>query len=149
MKIRSVILAAGQGTRMNSQLPKVLHPLLGKPMLQYALDVVNETTRDLPVVVLGHGAETIRRVFAGQANFVIQEPQLGTGHAVQQAETLLTGQTDLVLVTYGDMPLFTAQTIDGIVQAQMAHRGPVTMLSMFAEDARGFGRVVRDVARLG
>ena len=101
MKIRSVILAAGQGTRMKSQLPKVLHPLLGKPMLQYALDVVQGTTQDMPVVVLGHGAERIRQAFAGQADFVIQEPQLGTGHALQQAEALLAGQADLVLVTYG------------------------------------------------
>ena len=144
MKIRSVILAAGQGTRMKSQLPKVLHPLLGKPMLQYALEVVKGMTQDLPVVVLGHGAEPIRQAFAGQAEFVIQEPQLGTGHAVQQAEALLAGQTDLVLVTYGDMPLFTPKTIERIVQAQISHTGPVTMLSMFAEDARGFGRVVRD-----
>lgn len=144
MKIRSVILAAGQGTRMKSQLPKVLHPLLGKPMLQYALDVVKGATQDLPVVVLGHAAETIRQAFTGQADFVIQEPQLGTGHAVQQAEALLAGQADLVLVTYGDMPLFTPQTIDTLVQAQRANSGPVTMLSMFAEDARGFGRVVRD-----
>jgi bifunctional UDP-N-acetylglucosamine pyrophosphorylase/glucosamine-1-phosphate N-acetyltransferase len=144
MKIRSLILAAGQGTRMKSQLPKVLHPLLGKPMLQYALDVVKGTTQDLPVVVLGHEAEAIRRVFAGQAEFVIQQPQLGTGHAAQQAEALLAGRADLVLVTYGDMPLFTAQTIESIVQAQIAHTGPVTMLSMFAENARGFGRVVRD-----
>jgi bifunctional UDP-N-acetylglucosamine pyrophosphorylase/glucosamine-1-phosphate N-acetyltransferase len=144
MKIRSVILAAGQGTRMKSQLPKVLHPLLGKPVLQYALDVVQGTTRDIPVVVLGHGADTIRQTFAGQADFVIQEPQLGTGHAVQQAEGLLAGQADLVLVTYGDMPLLTAQTINCVVQAQKTHAGPVTMLTMIAEDARGFGRVVRD-----
>jgi bifunctional UDP-N-acetylglucosamine pyrophosphorylase/glucosamine-1-phosphate N-acetyltransferase len=144
MKIRPVILAAGQGTRMKSQLPKVLHPLLGKPMLQYALDVVQGTTQDLPVVVLGHGAESIRQVFAGKADFVIQEPQLGTGHALQQAEALIAGQADLVLATYGDMPLFTTQTIDKLVQAQKNHAGPVTMLTMFAEDARGFGRVVRD-----
>jgi bifunctional UDP-N-acetylglucosamine pyrophosphorylase/glucosamine-1-phosphate N-acetyltransferase len=144
MKIRSVILAAGQGTRMRSQIPKVLHPLLGKPMLQYALDVVQGATQAMPVVVLGYGAETIRQAFAGKAEFVIQEPQLGTGHAVQQAEALLAGQADLVLVTYGDMPLFTTQTIDRIVQAQQTHAGPVTMLTMFAEDARGFGRIVRD-----
>jgi len=144
MKIRSVILAAGQGTRMRSQLPKVLHPLLGKPMLQYALDVVRSSTQDLPVVVLGHGADQVRRTFADQAEFVIQEPQLGTGHAVQQAEACLIGQADLALVTYGDMPLFTTQTIERIVQAQKAHNGPVTMLTMFAQDARGFGRIVRD-----
>ena len=144
MKIGSVILAAGQGTRMRSQLPKVLHPLLGKPMLQYAIDVVRETTQALPVVVLGHEAEAVRQAFSGQAEFVKQEPQLGTGHALLQAERLLAGQADLVLVTYGDMPLFTAQTIDQIIQSQKKHSGPVTVLTMFAEQARGFGRIMRD-----
>jgi bifunctional UDP-N-acetylglucosamine pyrophosphorylase/glucosamine-1-phosphate N-acetyltransferase len=144
MKIRSVILAAGQGTRMHSQTPKVLHPLLGKPMLQYMLDVVQGTTHTMPVVVLGHGAETIGQAFAGKADFVIQEPQLGTGHAVQQAEALLAGQADLVVVAYGDMPLFTPQTLSHMIQAQQTHAGPVTMLTMFAEDARGFGRIIRD-----
>lgn len=144
MEIKALILAAGQGTRMRSTLPKVLHPLLGRPMLQYVLDSARQVTGSQPVVVIGHGAQAIQQAFEGQAYFVLQEPQRGTGHAVQQAEPLLRGQSDLLLVTYGDMPLLTAYTLEHIVQAQQAHDGPLTMLTLIADDPRGFGRVVRD-----
>jgi bifunctional UDP-N-acetylglucosamine pyrophosphorylase/glucosamine-1-phosphate N-acetyltransferase len=143
MNICSIILAAGQGTRMKSALPKVLHPLLGRPMLQYALDTAAELSPTQPVVVVGHGASKIQEVFNGKARFVLQEPQLGTGHAVQQAEALLRGQVDLVLVTYADMPLLTAQTLQSIVQAHQAHTGPLTMLTALVDDPRGFGRILR------
>jgi bifunctional UDP-N-acetylglucosamine pyrophosphorylase / glucosamine-1-phosphate N-acetyltransferase len=143
MRIGAVILAAGQGTRMRSNLPKVLHPLLGKPMLKYVLDAACQVTGAQPVVVVGHGGDEVRRVFQSQAQFVVQEPQLGTGHAVQQAEALLRDQLDLVLVTYGDMPLLTVETLQRVVDAQMAHGGPMTMLTLLADDPRGFGRVVR------
>lgn len=146
MKVRAVILAAGQGTRMHSKLPKVLHPLLGKPMLQYAFDAVRQEGNPKPVVVVGHGAEEIRRAFPDQAVFVMQEPQLGTAHAVQQAEPVLKGQADFLLVTYGDMPLLTKSTLDRIVQAHQTHTGPITMLTMIGQDPRGFGRVLRDEA---
>jgi len=144
MRIRAVILAAGQGTRMRSNLPKVLHPLVGRPMLQYAIEAVQRDPQAKPVIVVGHGAEQIRHSFRDQVEFVSQEPQLGTAHAVQQAEPLLKGEADLVLVTYGDMPLLTAETIDRVVQAQMTHSGPITMLTMIGQDPRGFGRVVRN-----
>ncbi len=143
MNICSIILAAGQGTRMKSALPKVLHPLLGRPMLQYALDTAAELSHTQPVVVVGHGAPKIQEVFNGKARFVLQEPQLGTGHAVQQAEALLRGQADLVLVTYADMPLLTAQTLQRIVQAHQVHTGPLTMLTALVDDPRGFGRILR------
>ncbi|OQY91494.1 MAG: UDP-N-acetylglucosamine diphosphorylase/glucosamine-1-phosphate N-acetyltransferase [Anaerolineae bacterium UTCFX2] len=144
MIVRTVILAAGQGTRMRSKLPKVLHPLLGKPMLHYAIDAVQREMDAKPVVVVGHGAQEIQRAFADQALFVIQDPLLGTGHAVQQAEPVLKGQAEAVLVTYGDMPLLTRRTIDCIIAAHAAHTGPITMLTMIEEDPRGFGRVLRD-----
>ena len=143
MKIGAVILAAGQGTRMQSNLPKVLHPLLGKPMLQYVLEAAWQITGSPPVVVIGHGGDEVRQTFEGRAQFVLQEPQLGTGHAVQQAESLLRDQLDLVLVTYGDMPLLTAETLQRVVATQQAHSGPMTMLTLMADDPRGFGRVVR------
>jgi bifunctional UDP-N-acetylglucosamine pyrophosphorylase/glucosamine-1-phosphate N-acetyltransferase len=146
MKTTAVILAAGQGTRMRSKLPKVLHPILGRPMLQLALEAVRQVTDELPVVIIGHGAEEIRRLFQDQARFVVQEPQLGTGHAVQQAQQLLGGQTDLVLVTTADMPLLTSATLNTLVEAQSNHSGPISMLTLEADDARGFGRVVRNDA---
>jgi bifunctional UDP-N-acetylglucosamine pyrophosphorylase/glucosamine-1-phosphate N-acetyltransferase len=143
MNIRSIILAAGQGTRMKSTIPKVLHPLLGRPMLQYALDAAAAVSQAQPVVVVGHGAQQIEQAFSGKARFVLQEPQLGTGHAVQQAEALLRDEADLVLVTYADMPLLTAETLQRVVQAQQENSGPLTMLTQLADDPRGFGRILR------
>lgn len=145
MKVQSVILAAGQGTRMCSNLPKVLHPLLGRPLLTYSIDVARRATGASPVVIVGHGADQVVSTFDGQACFARQEPQLGTGHAVQQAEAMLDGQAELILVTYGDMPLLTAETLSMAIEAQQVHSGPLTMLTMLADDPRGFGRIVRNV----
>jgi bifunctional UDP-N-acetylglucosamine pyrophosphorylase/glucosamine-1-phosphate N-acetyltransferase len=144
MKIASVILAAGQGTRMRSALPKVLHPLLGRPMIHYALDAAAAVAGSRPVVVVGYEAEAIRQALGDAALFVVQEPQLGTGHAVLQAESLLREAADLVLVTYADMPLLTEATLTSLVEAQKTNSGPITMLSGYSDDPRGFGRVVRD-----
>jgi bifunctional UDP-N-acetylglucosamine pyrophosphorylase / glucosamine-1-phosphate N-acetyltransferase len=82
MKVSSVILAAGKSTRMRSSLPKVLHLLSGRPMIQYALDAVAGISDDLPVVVVGHASETVRQTVGAAARFAVQEQQLGTGHAV-------------------------------------------------------------------
>lgn len=144
MKVSAILLAAGYGTRMRSALPKVLHPLLGRPMVQFALEAATRVTGNKPVVVVGHGAEQVRSALGDTADFVLQEPQLGTGHAVQQVEPVLRGKSDLVLVTYADMPLLSAETMEKIVQAQRSHTGPVTMLTLVAEDPRGFGRILRD-----
>ncbi len=146
MKTTAVILAAGHGTRMRSKLPKVLHPILGRPMLQYALDAVQPVVNDPPVVIIGHGAQEIQATFLERARFVLQEPQLGTGHAVQQAQDLLAGQTDQVLVTTADMPLLTSDTVKALLDAQIGHNGPITMLTLEVDDPRGFGRIVRDQA---
>src|SRR5215218_8779500 len=105
MKITAVLLAAGQGTRMKSDLPKVLHPLCGKPMLWHVLEALKLATTEKPVVIVGHGAEAVQHYVDGAADCVLQEPQLGTGHAAMQAEDMLKGKTDLVIVTYADMPL--------------------------------------------
>lgn len=144
MKLSAVILAAGQGTRMKSSLPKVLHPLLGKPMACYALEAVRQVTHSTPVMVIGHQAEQVRQGLGDQADYVLQEPQLGTGHAVMQAEPLLAGKSDLVLVTYADMPLLTAQTLTRLVEMAQAHASPLSMLTMTASEPRGFGRILRD-----
>jgi bifunctional UDP-N-acetylglucosamine pyrophosphorylase/glucosamine-1-phosphate N-acetyltransferase len=128
---------------MNSTLPKVLHPLLGRPMLGYALEAVQACVSAPPVVVIGHGAEAVQDAFANEAVFAHQEEQLGTGHAVHQAEGFLQGKADLVLVTAGDMPLLRAATFQKMIAAQQAHPGPMTMLTMVSQQARGFGRVIR------
>jgi bifunctional UDP-N-acetylglucosamine pyrophosphorylase/glucosamine-1-phosphate N-acetyltransferase len=143
MQSKAVVLAAGQGTRMRSELPKVLHSLLGHPLAWYALEAARQATQAQPVMVIGHAGEAVRQVFGASADYVVQEPQLGTGHALMQAESLLRGQADLVLVTYADMPLVTAETLSTLVIKQQAHTGPITMLTVVADDPRGFGRVIR------
>jgi bifunctional UDP-N-acetylglucosamine pyrophosphorylase/glucosamine-1-phosphate N-acetyltransferase len=144
MDVRAVILAAGQGTRMKSSLPKVLHPILGKALVWYSVETAHQVTGTNPVLIIGHGAEKVRQAVGDEAEFVIQEEQLGTGHAVRQAEALLKGQSDLVVVTYGDMPAVKTSTIQQMIQTQLQHRGPITMLTVVVDDPRGFGRVVRD-----
>ena len=117
MKIAAVLLAAGQGTRMHSALPKTLHPLLGRPMAQHALEAAAQACGQKPVVVVGYGAPQVMQTLGETADYVTQEPQLGTGHAVQQAERLLAGQADLVVVTFADMPLLRAETLQRIIEA--------------------------------
>jgi bifunctional UDP-N-acetylglucosamine pyrophosphorylase/glucosamine-1-phosphate N-acetyltransferase len=123
MKTTAVVLAAGQGTRMHSYLPKVLHPLLGRPLASYSLDAARQATGEQPVAVIGHGADQVRQALGDSAEFVLQEEQLGTAHAVGQAESLLRDVADLVLVTAADMPLLTSQTLEKLIRAQQTHPG--------------------------
>jgi bifunctional UDP-N-acetylglucosamine pyrophosphorylase/glucosamine-1-phosphate N-acetyltransferase len=143
METSAVLLAAGQGTRMKSALPKVLHPLLGRPLIFYGLETLQAATGNKPVVVIGHAAQAIRQAVGDLAEFALQEPQLGTGHAVQQAQALLQGKTSQVLVITADMPLLTAKTLQRMILAQEKNTGPITMLTLIAEDPHGFGRIVR------
>jgi bifunctional UDP-N-acetylglucosamine pyrophosphorylase/glucosamine-1-phosphate N-acetyltransferase len=144
MKITAIILAAGQGTRMKSDLPKVLHPVCGVPMIAHSLAAVKAASNAVPVVIIGFGAEAVREFLGKKARCVVQDPQLGTGHAVQQAETALRGKTDLVLVTYADMPLLQPETLKRLVATQKANKGPLSLLTVYADDPRGFGRVIRN-----
>jgi bifunctional UDP-N-acetylglucosamine pyrophosphorylase / glucosamine-1-phosphate N-acetyltransferase len=143
MKVTAVLLAAGQGTRMKSDLPKVLHPLCGMPMLWHVLEALKSATTEKPVVVVGHGAEEVTKYLGDAADCVLQEPQLGTGHAAIQAEPLLKGRTDYVIVTYADMPLLRGDTFKQLVETQRLNTGPLTLLTVIADDPRGFGRIVR------
>jgi bifunctional UDP-N-acetylglucosamine pyrophosphorylase/glucosamine-1-phosphate N-acetyltransferase len=143
MKVTAVLLAAGQGTRMKSDLPKMLHPVCGEPMVFHALHAAKEASDGQPVLVIGHGADAVQRAVGDSARCVGQEQQLGTGHAVLQAESLLRGESDLVLVTYGDMPLMRGETLRRLVEKQKSGKGPMTLLTVIADDPRGFGRIVR------
>lgn len=143
MKVTAVLLAAGQGTRMKSSLPKVLHPLCGKPMLWHVLEALKEAATEKPVVVVGHGAEEVTKYLGDSAQTVLQEPQLGTGHAAMQAESLLRDATDYVIVTYADMPLLRGETFKRLVETQRLNPGPLSLLTVIADDPRGFGRIVR------
>jgi len=143
MKVTTVLLAAGQGTRMKSEVPKVLHPLCGKPMLWHVLEALKSAATEKPVVVVGHGADAVQKYLADSADCVLQEPQLGTGHAAIQAEPLLKGKTDYVIVTYADMPLLRGETFKRLVETQRINTGPLSLLTVIADDPRGFGRIVR------
>lgn len=140
----AVILAAGQGKRMQSDLPKVLHKVCGLPMVAYSIMSAQAATRTKPVVIVGHKAELVMNYLGDKADYAIQEKQLGTGHAVQQAEKLLRNKYDYVLVLSADMPLLTQATLTQLLMAQMAHSGPITMLTVISDNPRGFGRVIRN-----
>jgi bifunctional UDP-N-acetylglucosamine pyrophosphorylase/glucosamine-1-phosphate N-acetyltransferase len=144
MKVTAVLLAAGQGTRMKSDFPKVLHSLCGKPMLWHVLEALKSVTTEKPVVIVGHGAEEVKNYVGTSAECVLQEPQLGTGHATLQAESLLKGKTDYLVVTYADMPLLRGETFRRLVETQRHNPGPFSILTVIADDPRGFGRIVRN-----
>jgi bifunctional UDP-N-acetylglucosamine pyrophosphorylase/glucosamine-1-phosphate N-acetyltransferase len=144
MKVATLLLAAGKGTRMKSKLLKVLHPLAGKPMLWHPIQQVQKISDQKPVVIVGYQADKVKETLGDLAEYAVQEEQLGTGHAVMQAQPLLAGKSDQVLVLFGDMPLVTAETLSALVEKQAQNPGPVSMLTVIADDPRGFGRIVRN-----
>ena len=147
MTIASVILAAGLGKRMRSNLPKTLHPLLGKPIVFLALDAVLPYVDLAPVLVTGFGGEQVReelaRAYGSAVTFALQAEQLGTGHAVRSAEDQLRGKADMLLVTFGDMPMLRPETIERLIQIHRETGSTLTMTSVIGDLPRGFGRVVR------
>ncbi|MBP0611271.1 MULTISPECIES: bifunctional UDP-N-acetylglucosamine diphosphorylase/glucosamine-1-phosphate N-acetyltransferase GlmU [Burkholderia] len=139
-----VILAAGTGKRMRSALPKVLHPLAGRPLLSHVIDTARTLQPSRLVVVVGHGAEQVQAaVAAPDVQFAVQAEQLGTGHAVRQALPLLD-PAQPTLVLYGDVPLTRASTLRRLVDA--AHDGRYGILTVTLDDPTGYGRIVRDAA---
>ena len=143
-KIDVIILAAGIGTRMKSNIPKVLHELLGKPMVNYILDAVRGLVSQPPVVVVGSQAEMIKEVLGDQTRYVLQEPQLGTAHAVICAREMLERKSDVVVVANSDNPLVTAETFQHLVDTHLRNRSKITVSTVVAEEPRGFGRILRD-----
>ena len=140
----AVVLAAGQGTRMRSRLPKVLHPLAGRPMLDHVLAALAEAGVEQRVVVVGHGAEQVEAALDGRATTVRQEPQKGTADAVRIGlEQIATG-TQQVVVAMGDAPLVPATLFEELLRAQAAEGVCIALLASRPEDPTGYGRVVRD-----
>ncbi|WP_147371047.1 bifunctional UDP-N-acetylglucosamine diphosphorylase/glucosamine-1-phosphate N-acetyltransferase GlmU, partial [Meiothermus luteus] len=141
-----VILAAGLGTRMKSKLPKVLHPLLGRPLVGYCIETAFKSGAERVVVVVGHGAAQVRQAFADQPGltFVEQKEQLGTAHALAQAESVLAGFPGPIVVTQGDTPLTRVETLKGLVEVLRRERAGMALLTMRLADPTGYGRIVRD-----
>lgn len=143
MSLDIVILAAGQGTRMRSALPKVLHPVAGKAMLGHVIDTARQLKPNGIHVVIGHGAELVReRLAADDLNFVLQTEQLGTGHAVAQALPALSAER--VLILYGDVPLIEVETLQRLLQQVSEQQ--LGLLTVNLNDPTGYGRIVRDAA---
>jgi bifunctional UDP-N-acetylglucosamine pyrophosphorylase/glucosamine-1-phosphate N-acetyltransferase len=148
-----VILAAGQGTRMKSALPKVLHPIAGLPLIEYVLRAARSLDPATITVIVGHQAEMVRTRFAGQdrLEFALQQPQLGTAHALLQAEAALAGRSGTLVLLSGDVPLLTSHTLQRLVAAHAESGAALTLLSAEAERPFGYGRIVRtegSVARI-
>jgi len=143
MKLSTIILAAGQGTRMVSDLPKVMHPVNGKPLILYAVDTALALGSNKPVVVVGNGAEKVRKAVGDNAIFALQEKRMGTAHAVMAAEPALRDFDGLITVVAADMPLLTVETIKRMVEYQNEQDAPMTMLTVKTKDPHGFGRVLR------
>jgi bifunctional UDP-N-acetylglucosamine pyrophosphorylase/glucosamine-1-phosphate N-acetyltransferase len=141
MSLDIVILAAGQGTRMRSALPKVLHPVAGDSMLGHVIHSARQLSPQGIHVVIGHGAELVReRLAADDLNFVLQDKQLGTGHAVAQALPVLTAEN--VLILYGDVPLIEVETLQRLLKQVNAEQ--LGLLTVNLDDPTGYGRIVRD-----
>jgi bifunctional UDP-N-acetylglucosamine pyrophosphorylase / glucosamine-1-phosphate N-acetyltransferase len=143
--ITAVILAAGQGTRMRSNRPKVLHEILGRPMIAYLLDTLKEAGVKDIVVVVGHQAEAVKVALKGyDLRFVVQEPQLGTGHAVQVAMPAVAPGAGTVMVLCGDAPLISGESIAALQRLHAGAGAAVTVQTIELPDGAHYGRVVRD-----
>lgn len=138
----AIILAAGYGKRMKSNLPKVLHRVLGKPLVAWVMEAVQPLLDQPPVLVIGYGRELVRAAFGDKVRYAVQEEQLGTGHAVLMAREYLERMQGYVLVLAGDMPLLRTKTLRSLAKAALGKAGAV--LTCLLEDPTGYGRVLRD-----
>ncbi|MER1987659.1 MAG: bifunctional UDP-N-acetylglucosamine diphosphorylase/glucosamine-1-phosphate N-acetyltransferase GlmU [Solibacillus sp.] len=140
----AVILAAGQGTRMKSKLYKVLHPVCGKPMVEHVIDHIETVNVDRIVTVVGHGADLVKETLGEKSEYVLQAEQLGTAHAVQQAEPILGGLEGTTLVVCGDTPLIRPETMQALFAHHAEQGAKATILTAVAENPTGYGRILRD-----
>ncbi len=141
--LTSIILAAGQGTRMKSKLPKVLHPLLGRPMLQYIVDAADKVGSSRTIVVVGFEGQQVIDTIGPKLEYVWQKEQKGTGHAVMMARDILSTLTGDLLILYGDTPLLRAETIKDLVDAKRTQQAVAAVLTTEVRNASGFGRIIR------
>jgi len=145
-----VILAAGQGTRMKSSLPKVLHPVAGQPMVEHVLRTAGSVSPVTITLIVGHQAAAMREFLGGRQGlqFALQQPQLGTAHALQQAEALLAGRTGTLVLLSGDVPLLSAATLRTLLETHHAAGAAATVVTALAERPYGYGRIIRTGGRI-
>ncbi|MCR5700770.1 MAG: NTP transferase domain-containing protein [Lachnospiraceae bacterium] len=142
-KIKAVILAAGKGTRMKSELPKVLHEACGKPMVEYSIEAARGAGADEICLVVGHKAELVKETVGDKVSYVLQEEQLGTGHAVKCANDFI-GNDGITMVLCGDTPLITAETLKKLVDTHISEKNAITVLTAVVDDPTGYGRIIKD-----
>lgn len=143
MKRFAIVLAAGQGKRMKSKLYKVLHPVCGKPMVGHVLDTVKKVECERSIVVVGHGAEAVKSYLGTSAEYVLQEQQLGTGHAVKQAGPLLGQEEGTTIVICGDTPLVKEETLNALIDLHTRKGAAATILTASMNNPKGYGRIIR------
>src|SRR5687768_13555285 len=145
-----VILAAGQGTRMKSALPKVLHQISGRPLIEHVLRTAESIGPVATTVVIGHQANMVRDRLAGRpgVQFALQEPQLGTAHALRQTEPALAGRQGTLVLLSGDVPLLSSQTLRKLVDTHRGANAAATVVTATIERPYGYGRVVRTDGRI-
>ena len=144
-KLKVIILAAGEGKRMKSKLPKVLHKVQGKTMADHVIDAAECAGANDICVVIGHGAETVKEALRNRnVKFALQEKQMGTGHAVMQAGDFIEDGADIV-VLYGDTPLITAQTINKILDFHRTEKNSISIISAMVDNPAGYGHIIRDI----
>jgi len=144
VRFSAVILAAGKGVRMHSQLPKVVHRVAGKPMVVHVVNAAQQAGADKLVVIVGHGREAVIDLFTpGTIDFAVQEEQLGTGHALMQAEDSVK-QYETVLVLAGDTPMLRSSILKALIDYHRSNGAVATVLSTKIEDPYGYGRIIRD-----
>jgi len=141
--IHAVVLAAGQGTRMKSKLYKVLHPVCGKPMVQHVVDTLADMRVEDVVVVVGHGADAVRATLGDRVTYALQQEQLGTAHAVQQAVPFLQEKHGTTFILYGDVPLLSVETLTSLLQYHEEQQAAATVLTATLSDPTGYGRIIR------
>ncbi|MDR1521993.1 MAG: bifunctional UDP-N-acetylglucosamine diphosphorylase/glucosamine-1-phosphate N-acetyltransferase GlmU [Streptococcaceae bacterium] len=139
-----IILAAGKGTRMKSKLYKVLHKIAGKSMVEHVLTQVEEILPQKIITVVGYGADAIKMQLGERSSYVLQKEQLGTGHAVMQARTLLEKKYGETLVISGDTPLLTARTLKNLCKYHVKNHASLTVLTAKVDDPTGYGRIIRN-----
>jgi len=144
MKKYAIVLAAGQGTRMKSKLHKVLHKVCGKPMIEHAIDLVATQNVETTVTIVGHGAEAVKEAVGNKTEYVLQEQQLGTAHAVLQAAPLLSDKKGTTIVLCGDTAFFSKETLAKLLDTHNQANAKATILTAVAPDSTGYGRIVRD-----
>lgn len=142
----AIVLAAGQGTRMKSDLYKVLHPVCGKPMVGHVIDNIQQLGANRIVTIVGHGAEKVEETLGSASEYALQTEQLGTAHAVQQAEHLLGDLEGTTIVVCGDTPLIRSTTMKELIEHHEQVGAKATILTAFADDPTGYGRIIRGAA---